>query len=71
MDIELSAHGEVVGFESTSSASTIAILDRRILIALQIDSSHTNADLAQVAHVSMRTFLRGVKQATEPDDCRL
>jgi hypothetical protein len=71
MNVELSAHGKVVDFESTSSASTIANLNRRILIALQIDSSHINAGLAEVAHVSPRTFLRGVKQSTEPDDRRL
>ncbi len=40
-------------------------LDRRILNALQIDSSHTNADLAELVHVSPPTCLRRVKQLTE------
>lgn len=46
-------------------ASAIDELDRRILNALQIDSSHTNADLAELVHVSPPTCLRRVKQLTE------
>jgi Lrp/AsnC family leucine-responsive transcriptional regulator len=40
-------------------------LDRRILNALQIDASHTNAELAELVHVSAPTCLRRVKQLTE------
>ena len=40
-------------------------LDRRILNALQLDSSHTNAELAALVHVSPPTCLRRVKQLTE------
>ena len=40
-------------------------VDRRILNALQIDASHTNADLAELVHVSPPTCLRRVKQLTE------
>ena len=40
-------------------------LDRRILNALQIDASHTNAELAELVHVSPPTCLRRVKQLTE------
>jgi Lrp/AsnC family leucine-responsive transcriptional regulator len=40
-------------------------LDRRILNTLQIDSSHTNAQLAELVHVSAPTCLRRVKQLTE------
>jgi Lrp/AsnC family leucine-responsive transcriptional regulator len=40
-------------------------VDRRILNALQIDSSHTNADLAELVHVSPPTCLRRVKQLIE------
>jgi Lrp/AsnC family leucine-responsive transcriptional regulator len=40
-------------------------VDRRILNALQIDSSHTNADLAELVHVSPPTCLRRVKMLTE------
>jgi Lrp/AsnC family leucine-responsive transcriptional regulator len=39
-------------------------LDRRILNALQVDSSHTNAELAELVHVSPPTCLRRVKQLT-------
>ena len=46
-------------------ASEIDEVDRRILNALQIDSSHTNADLAELVHVSPPTCLRRVKQLTE------
>ncbi|MGX4640938.1 Lrp/AsnC family transcriptional regulator [Massilia sp. SYSU DXS3249] len=40
-------------------------LDRRILNALQSDASHTNAELAELVHVSPPTCLRRVKQLTE------
>ena len=40
-------------------------LDRRILNALQIDSSQTNAELAELVHVSPPTCLRRVRQLTE------
>ncbi len=40
-------------------------VDRRILNALQIDSSHTNADLAELVHVSPPTCLRRVKLLIE------
>ena len=37
-------------------------IDRRILNTLQIDASHTNAELASLVHVSPPTCLRRVKQ---------
>lgn len=40
-------------------------LDRRILNILQLDASHTNAELAELVHVSPPTCLRRVKQLTE------
>jgi Lrp/AsnC family leucine-responsive transcriptional regulator len=40
-------------------------VDRRILNALQIDSSQTNAELAELVHVSPPTCLRRVKLLTE------
>ena len=40
-------------------------LDRRILNTLQLDASHTNAQLAELVHVSPPTCLRRVKQLTE------
>ncbi|WP_312514652.1 Lrp/AsnC family transcriptional regulator [Massilia sp.] len=40
-------------------------LDRRILNALQADASQTNAELAELVHVSPPTCLRRVKQLTE------
>jgi Lrp/AsnC family leucine-responsive transcriptional regulator len=40
-------------------------LDRRILNAMQVDSSLTNAELAERVHVSPPTCLRRVKQLTE------
>ncbi|MBC7857589.1 MAG: Lrp/AsnC family transcriptional regulator [Burkholderiaceae bacterium] len=40
-------------------------VDRRILNALQIDSSQTNAELALEVHVSPPTCLRRVKQLTQ------
>ena len=36
-------------------------LDRRILNALQLDASHTNAELAELVHVSPPTCLRRVR----------
>ena len=50
---------------SKPPASVIDELDRRILNALHIDASHTNADLAELVHVSPPTCLRRVKQLTE------
>ncbi|MGG7605298.1 Lrp/AsnC family transcriptional regulator [Massilia sp. BKSP1R2A-1] len=40
-------------------------LDRRILNTLQTDASHTNAELAELVHVSPPTCLRRVKQLTD------
>jgi Lrp/AsnC family leucine-responsive transcriptional regulator len=40
-------------------------LDRRILAVLQADASHTNAQLAELVHVSPPTCLRRVKQLTD------
>jgi Lrp/AsnC family leucine-responsive transcriptional regulator len=40
-------------------------LDRRILTELQRDASHTNAELAELVHVSPPTCLRRVKHLTE------
>ncbi|HEY1043798.1 MAG TPA: Lrp/AsnC family transcriptional regulator [Telluria sp.] len=40
-------------------------LDRRILEVIQLDASHTNAELAELVHVSPPTCLRRVKQLTE------
>lgn len=40
-------------------------LDRRILNTLQVDASHTNAELAELVHVSPPTCLRRVKHMTE------
>lgn len=40
-------------------------LDRRILNMLQLDASHTNAQLAELVHVSPPTCLRRVKHLTE------
>ena len=40
-------------------------LDRRILNTLQVDASHTNAELAALVHVSPPTCLRRVKHLTE------
>ena len=40
-------------------------IDRRILNVLQIDASHTNAELAELVHVSAPTCLRRVKQLIE------
>jgi Lrp/AsnC family leucine-responsive transcriptional regulator len=40
-------------------------IDRRILEALQQDASRTNAELAELVHVSAPTCLRRVKHLTE------
>jgi len=40
-------------------------IDRRILNALQVDASQTNAELAAAVHVSPPTCLRRVKQLSE------
>ncbi len=40
-------------------------VDRRILNVMQLDASHTNAQLAELVHVSPPTCLRRVKQLTE------
>jgi Lrp/AsnC family leucine-responsive transcriptional regulator len=40
-------------------------LDRRILNILQVDASQTNAELAELVHVSAPTCLRRVKQLRE------
>jgi Lrp/AsnC family leucine-responsive transcriptional regulator len=45
--------------------TTMDDVDRRILNVLQLDSSHTNAELAELVHVSPPTCLRRVKQLTE------
>jgi Lrp/AsnC family leucine-responsive transcriptional regulator len=44
---------------------TLDEIDRRILNALQVDASHTNAELAELVHVSPPTCLRRVKQLME------
>lgn len=44
---------------------TMDEVDRRILNVLQIDSSHTNAELAELVHVSPPTCLRRVKILTQ------
>ena len=40
-------------------------LDRRILNILQVDAAHTNAELAELVHISPPTCLRRVKQLRE------
>ena len=47
------------------SAYPLDDLDRRILTALQLDASQTNAELAASVHVSPPTCLRRVKLLTE------
>ena len=49
----------------SSTAPQLDELDRRILNALQLDASHTNAELAALVHVSPPTCLRRVKQLME------
>lgn len=46
----------------SNNAYPLDEIDRRILNALQIDASHTNAELAALVHVSPPTCLRRVKQ---------
>lgn len=48
-----------------SDPAALDDLDRRILNFLQLDSSHTNAELAEIVHVSPPTCLRRVKQLTD------
>ena len=50
---------------SKSNEVQLDEVDRRILNVLQIDASHTNAELAELVHVSPPTCLRRVKQLTE------
>lgn len=50
---------------STTGVPVLDDLDRRILNVLQTDSSHTNAELAALVHVSPPTCLRRVKQLTD------
>ena len=49
----------------SSDAPLLDDLDRRILNALQIDAAQTNAELAELVHVSAPTCLRRVKQLRE------
>lgn len=53
--------------KSTSMADRTLLdeIDRRILNTLQVDASHTNAQLAELVHVSPPTCLRRVKQLTD------
>jgi Lrp/AsnC family leucine-responsive transcriptional regulator len=48
----------------STASENLDELDRRILNALQVDASHTNAELAELVHVSQPTCLRRVKQLT-------
>ena len=52
-------------FIYTEIYSIMDELDRRILNALQRDASRTNAELAELVHVSAPTCLRRVRQLTE------
>lgn len=49
----------------SESPTPLDDIDRRILNALQLDASHTNAELAELVHVSQPTCLRRVKQLTQ------
>jgi Lrp/AsnC family leucine-responsive transcriptional regulator len=49
----------------SNEALNLDEIDRRILNTLQIDASHTNAELAELVHVSAPTCLRRVKQLME------
>ena len=49
----------------SASGQVFDDLDRRILNTLQVDASHTNAELAELVHVSPPTCLRRVKQLTD------
>ena len=46
-------------------ANELDDVDRRILTILQLDASHTNAELAELVHVSPPTCLRRVKYMNE------
>jgi len=46
----------------SSEPQSLDDIDRRILNVLQVDASHTNAELAELVHVSAPTCLRRVKQ---------
>lgn len=46
----------------SKETQTLDEIDRRILNVLQVDASHTNAELAALVHVSPPTCLRRVKQ---------
>jgi Lrp/AsnC family leucine-responsive transcriptional regulator len=46
----------------SNTSPSLDDIDRRILNTLQIDASHTNAELAELVHVSPPTCLRRVKQ---------
>src|SRR5438128_12675088 len=48
----------------STAPETLDDLDRRILNVLQVDASHTNAELTDLVHVSQPTCLRRVKQLT-------
>jgi Lrp/AsnC family leucine-responsive transcriptional regulator len=49
----------------SNTPSPLDEVDRRILNTLQVDASHTNAELAELVHVSAPTCLRRVKQLTD------
>lgn len=49
----------------SSEAPILDDLDRRILNVLQIDAAQTNAEVAELVHVSPPTCLRRVKQLRE------
>jgi Lrp/AsnC family transcriptional regulator, leucine-responsive regulatory protein len=49
----------------SSDAPILDDVDRRILNILQVDAAQTNAELAELVHVSPPTCLRRVKQLTE------
>jgi len=49
----------------STDAPILDDVDRRILNILQVDASQTNAELAELVHVSPPTCLRRVKQLTE------
>lgn len=49
----------------SSEAPILDDLDRRILNVLQVDAAQTNAEVAELVHVSPPTCLRRVKQLRE------
>lgn len=49
----------------SNASQNLDEIDRRILNTLQVDASHTNAELAELVHVSPPTCLRRVKQLME------